>query len=123
MSSKIYKSSYGVIPLPEQNAWHFLFDRNPNLVSSKPAFIDGVSGRCITFGELPGLTKKLAYGLIHKAGLMHGETLLIFSPNHLLFPVLVQACAAAALVCTTANAGYSVAELFVILWCPSLYIR
>jgi 4-coumarate--CoA ligase len=113
MSSQIYKSPHGVIPLPEQNAWHFLFDKNPNIVASKPAFIDAVTGRSITFGELPGLTKRLAYGLVHKAGLRRGETLLIFSPNHLLFPVLVQACAAAAVTCTTANAGYSVSELSV----------
>jgi 4-coumarate--CoA ligase len=113
MSDKVYKSTYEPIPLPRQNIWHFLYQDNPNQEPSKPAYVDVVTGRSITFGELPRLTKRLAHGLVHKAGLKRGDTLLVFSPNHVLYPAIVHSSAAAAVTLTAANSAYTPSELSV----------
>ncbi len=44
-------------------------------------FIDGTTGKKLTFDKLKSDSKKLAAGLIEKAGFKHGDVLAIFSPN------------------------------------------
>jgi 4-coumarate--CoA ligase len=52
------------------------------------------------FGELRSLTKRLAYGLVHRAQIGQDDVILAFSPNTILYPAFVQATQAATLCVT-----------------------
>ncbi|KAF7316064.1 AMP binding protein [Mycena indigotica] len=79
------------------------------------AFIDGRTGTTITRGQLKHLCLSLAYGLKEhpttSVFAKRGDTVLIFSPNSLAWPVLLHGSLAAGLRCTLANSAYTPPEL------------
>ncbi|KAJ7099936.1 AMP binding protein [Mycena belliarum] len=120
MSPTIYASSYPSIPLPQTSIFTRLFaSQGPGDVGGFPgtatAFIDAASGSSITRAELRHLSLSFAHGLrTHPATrplAKRGDTVLIYSPNSLAWPVVLFGSVAAGLRCTTANSAYTSAEL------------
>ncbi|KIM78766.1 hypothetical protein PILCRDRAFT_824179 [Piloderma croceum F 1598] len=109
-AEKIYHSPYPDVKLPETSCWHFVFDK-PNPPEDKVIYVDGLTNRQIKFQELKSLTKRLAYGLIHRAKVRPDDVILAFSENTLLYPAFVQAALASSLCVTLANPTYQVDEL------------
>jgi acyl-CoA synthetase (AMP-forming)/AMP-acid ligase II len=69
---------------------------------SRAALVDSVTGRTITYGELPQLLDRAAAGLA-RLGLRQGDVCAIFSPNTIAFPIAVLAVARLGAVVTTAS--------------------
>ena len=65
----------------------------------------------ISYGELASESLRFADGLTQVAKLQRRQTILLFSPNSVLFPVLLFAGQAAGLVVSTANSSYLPDEL------------
>ncbi|KAG8689321.1 hypothetical protein FRC09_012474, partial [Ceratobasidium sp. 395] len=78
---------------------------------SLPAFIDAVNGRTLSRRDVRGLSLRLAYGLRNVLGTKRGDTVMIFSPNSLIWPVAMLGCVAAGLKCSPANSAYTPPEL------------
>ena len=110
---KIYKSPLPDVELPRLSLSEFLFDNSPLTQQnpSKSAFIDGVSGASIKFGELKSLTYQIAYGLRHKMGLKERDTILIFSVNSIWYPLLLWGAQMADITPTMASSSYQAQEL------------
>ncbi|KIM77172.1 hypothetical protein PILCRDRAFT_825520 [Piloderma croceum F 1598] len=108
---KIYRSPYPDVELPEISIWHFIFDHPNPPADDKVIYVDCLTDRKIKFGELKSLSKRLAYGLVHRAKLAEDDVMLVFSANTLLYPALVQAAQAATICVTLANPTYQVDEL------------
>jgi acyl-CoA synthetase (AMP-forming)/AMP-acid ligase II len=75
----IFKSPHAPVTIPELTVTEYVLRRAAEL-GDKPALIDGPSGRTYTYGQLPGLIKRLAAGFA-KNGVKRGDVLAIYSPN------------------------------------------
>jgi acyl-CoA synthetase (AMP-forming)/AMP-acid ligase II/enoyl-CoA hydratase/carnithine racemase len=105
----IFKSPYPDIKIPETSLSEIVFTHCDRL-KDKPAFIDAVSGRKLTFGEVKQLAHHVAAGLAQR-GLQKGDVVAIYLPNLPEYPPIFQGIALAGGVVTTANPLYSADEL------------
>lgn len=122
MAPKIYTSPVPSVPIFKRSIFTHLF-RSASLSpstedvggfpGSAPAFIDAVTGTTLTRAQLKNLALTFGYGLLNHPTipLKRGDTVLIFSPNSLAWPVVLFGSIAASLRCTLANSGYTSREL------------
>jgi acyl-CoA synthetase (AMP-forming)/AMP-acid ligase II len=76
----------------------------------RPALVDGVSGRTITFGALADGVRRLAAGLSRR-GVRQGDVVAIWSPNLPEYAVVFHAVSRIGAILTTANPVYTAEEL------------
>ncbi|GAA5915766.1 hypothetical protein JCM6882_003851 [Rhodosporidiobolus microsporus] len=111
----VYTSTYPPVTPQRQHTggvFSFLFaPTSPNFREDKVALVDALTGTETTYGQLRSSSLRLADGLTRVAGLKRGDTVLVFSPNSTLYPVLLFGSQAAGLIASTANAGYTPSEL------------
>jgi acyl-CoA synthetase (AMP-forming)/AMP-acid ligase II len=74
------------------------------------ALVDGVSGREITYAQLDGMSRRVAAGFA-ELGIKHGDTIALYSPNTILYPVVFYGATRAGATVTTVNALYTADEL------------
>src|SRR5919198_1269871 len=86
---------------------------NAAAYADRPAMIDGVSGKTITYAELDHMTRRLSAGLA-AAGIRKGDVIALHSPNTILYPVAFYAATRAGATVTTVNALYTADELAVL---------
>ena len=72
--------------------------------------MNSITGRTITYGELPALVDRAAAGLA-RLGLRKGDACAIFSPNTIEYPIAVLALARLGAVVTTASPLYTKDDL------------
>ena len=75
-----------------------------------PALVDGVTGRTITYAELPVLVRRAAAGLAAR-GFGRGDVFAVWCPNVLEYAVIIHAVTLLGGTVTTANPLYTVDEL------------
>ncbi|KAF9526656.1 AMP binding protein [Crepidotus variabilis] len=77
------------------------------------AFIDGPTGTSLTRGQVKKLALAFGYGITHHPlfRAKRGETVLIYSQNSLVWPIVLFGSVAAGLQCTLANNAYTPPEL------------
>ena len=97
----IYRSPFPSIDVPPRPLADFVLETAVPR-GARPALIDGVTGRTITYAELPRLVARVAASLA-KLGLRKGDVCAIFSPNTLEYPLTVLALARLGIVVTTAS--------------------
>ena len=73
------------VDIPESPLVPFVLHRAADL-STKPALIDGLSGRELTYGALADGVKRVASGL-RRRGFKKGDVFAIFSPNLIEYPI------------------------------------
>ncbi|KAJ7109643.1 AMP binding protein [Mycena crocata] len=120
MSPTIYKSPYPDTHIPKTSVFTRIFASQASgdvggFPESTKAFIDAATGTCITRAELLHLSLSFGHGLRNhpdtKPFARRGDTILIYSPNSLAWPVVLFGSVAAGLRCTTANSAYTSQEL------------
>ena len=118
-------SPYANVPLFRRSIFTHLLGTSPDtpdLVGSfpatSPAFIDAATGTVITRAALRFYALQFAYSLhnpptplAHPPHLAAPHTVLIFSPNNIVWPILLHGVAAAGFRATLANSAYTSAEL------------
>ena len=105
----VYRSPLPAIDVPLQALPAFLRDRVRD-VPQKPALVEGMTGRCLTYGELWSAVRRTAAGLARR-GVSKGHVVAIWSPNALEYPIAVFATMLAGGIVTTVNALYTANEL------------
>jgi acyl-CoA synthetase (AMP-forming)/AMP-acid ligase II len=78
--------------------------------ADKPALIDGVTGRALTYAGLEGGVRSLAGGLV-ASGFAKGDVLALMAPNMPEYAVVFHAVAMAGGVVTTINPAYTETEV------------
>jgi acyl-CoA synthetase (AMP-forming)/AMP-acid ligase II len=73
---------------------------------NRPALVDALTGRCISYAELPDAVERTAAGLA-RFGIGKGDVCAIFSPNAAEYLVAVLAIARLGAIVTTASALYT----------------
>ena len=100
----IHKSPYEDVDILNVPITEFVL-RHADELSEKPAFIEGASGRVVTFGELKTLIHRFAGGLASR-GFGSGDTLALVSPNLPEYAVAFHGAAVAGGTVTTVNPTY-----------------
>lgn len=115
---KIYTSPYPEQPVPNESIFTFLFETvYSNTPASRIAYTDALTGQKITREETKKLSLSFGYGLtkqFQKLGgvpLKRGDTVLLFTPNSLAFPLAFFGSIAAGLKVSPANAAYTTREI------------
>ena len=76
----------------------------------RPAMVDGVTGTEISYAQLDAMSRRVAAGLA-ELGIRHGDTVALYSPNTILYPVVFYGATRAGATVTTVNALYTADEL------------
>ncbi len=97
------------IEIPEIPLVPFVLHRASEL-GDKPALIDGLSGRELSYGALADGVKRVASAL-RRRGFRKGDVFAIFSPNLIEYPIAFFAVASLGGVITTINSLYTPREL------------
>lgn len=84
--------------------------RKADEVSDKPAFIDGATGRIVTFAELKDQIQRFA-GALSNRGFSVGSTLALVAPNIPEYAVVFHGCGVAGGTVTTVNPTYGAEEV------------
>src|SRR5262245_43392196 len=105
----IFRSPFPDVTIPEMTLTELVL-RQTRRLASKPALIDGVTGRAITYGQLEILVRRLAIGLADRS-FGRGDTLAIYSANVPEYAVAVHGTIAAGGTVTTINPLATAGEL------------
>jgi acyl-CoA synthetase (AMP-forming)/AMP-acid ligase II len=97
----IHRSPHADIDIPDTPLADFVLE-GAAARANRAALVDSVTGRTITYGELPRLVDRTAASLA-RLGLRQGSVCAIFSPNTIGFPIAVLAVARLGAVVTTAS--------------------
>jgi acyl-CoA synthetase (AMP-forming)/AMP-acid ligase II len=76
----------------------------------RPAMVDGVTGKELSYAQLDHMTRRVAAGLA-ELGIRHGDTIALYSPNTILYPVVFYGATRVGATVTTVNALYTADEL------------
>ncbi|KAI9024665.1 hypothetical protein DFJ74DRAFT_665759 [Hyaloraphidium curvatum] len=115
----VFKSRFPAVQIPDLPIPNFVFDENPIMgYNDVPSFVDGISGRAITFGQQKSYVEQLGSTLANPSAagfklqpVKEGVVVGIVSPNHVLYPTALWGILRAGGTATTANAAYTVDEL------------
>ncbi|HEX8146709.1 MAG TPA: 4-coumarate--CoA ligase family protein [Pyrinomonadaceae bacterium] len=105
----IFRSPFPDVEIPEVPLTEFVFGRAAEH-AERPALVDGVSGRVLTYAQLAGAVRAAAAGLARR-GFVKGDVLAILSPNLPEYVVAFHAVATLGGVVTPVNPMYTVEEL------------
>jgi acyl-CoA synthetase (AMP-forming)/AMP-acid ligase II len=97
----IFRSPLPEVSIPEIALTPFVFARARER-GAKPALIDGVSGRIITYAELDEAVRRVASALAAR-GFGKGDVFAIFSPNTVEYPIAFHAVSLLGGIVTTLN--------------------
>ncbi|HYJ45128.1 MAG TPA: 4-coumarate--CoA ligase family protein [Pyrinomonadaceae bacterium] len=95
--------------IPEVPFTQFVLSRTQEW-ADKPALVDGLTGRTLTYGELGLMVERAAAGLARR-GMKKGDVLAIFSPNLIEYAVAFHAATSLGGIVSPINPLYTAAEL------------
>jgi len=105
----IYRSPRPSIEIPNVSLADFVLAR-ACARGTRPALVDSVTGRCITYARLPELVDRAAAGFA-RLGLGKGDVCAIFSQNTPEYPIAMLALARLGAIATTASPLYTKHDL------------
>ncbi|HZB44594.1 MAG TPA: AMP-binding protein, partial [Pyrinomonadaceae bacterium] len=105
----IFRSPFPDVEIPDVSLTEFVLGGAAGR-AERPALIDGVGGRVLTYAQLPGAVRAAAAGLARR-GFVKGDVLALFSPNLPEYVVAFHAVATLGGVVTPVNPQYTVEEL------------
>ena len=105
----IFTSPFPDIEIP-QVALSSLVLQHADRLADKPAFIDGATGRLVTFGDFAALVKRFAGGLLEH-GLHKGSVVAVMAPNSAEYAVAFHGTAFMGGIVTTINPIYTEREV------------
>jgi acyl-CoA synthetase (AMP-forming)/AMP-acid ligase II len=105
----IFASRFPDVAIPDM-PYHTLVLHNAAKVPDKPAFIDGTSGRTLTFGDVESGARRIASSLVRR-GFRKRDVFAIFLPNVPEYALLFHGVLMLGGAVTTANPLYTADEL------------
>lgn len=105
----IFRSSYPNVSIPSLPLTEFVLQRALEL-ADKPAFIEGLTNRMVTYGQLANSIGRVASSLAAR-GFSKGDVLAIYSPNLPEYAITFHAVATSGGIITTVNPSYTASEL------------
>jgi acyl-CoA synthetase (AMP-forming)/AMP-acid ligase II len=107
--SVVFRGPWPDIEIPASSLTAYVF-QGVESRASKPALIDGVTDRVVTYGELYRDVRRFARGLWDR-GFRKGDVFAVYCPNVLEYPVAFHGVARIGGIATTVNPLYTPGEL------------
>jgi acyl-CoA synthetase (AMP-forming)/AMP-acid ligase II len=104
-----FRSPFPGVEIPDVSLTEFVFSRAAEH-ADRPALVDGLSGRTLTYAQLRAAVRAAAAGLARR-GFAKGDVLALYSPNLPEYVVAFHAVASLGGVVTPVNPLYTVEEL------------
>lgn len=92
-------------------SWLFSAPHFTSLNDDGKGFTDALTEEHITFREVKALSTYLSTALVQDLGLVHGDSLIIYSPNTIMYPVAMLAAARSGVIACGVSPEYTVDEL------------
>jgi 4-coumarate--CoA ligase len=105
----VFTSPLPSVSIPASPLTPYILERSGRW-ADKAAFIDGATGRTMTYGEFDDAVRRQAGGWL-EAGLARGEVVAVMAPNCSEYGVIFHAVALAGGVVTTVNPTYTAGEV------------
>jgi len=105
----IVPSTFPDVEIPDVSVPAYVL-RNASQYPDRPALIDGLSGDTLSFGQLAAYVDRVAAALTER-GVQPGDTVAVFSPNTIYYPVVFHGIAAAGALSSTINSLYTPDEI------------
>lgn len=104
----MFRSPHPEIDIPNLSLGEFVLGRAHEF-GDRPAFVDGISGRTVSFRDLRDQVRRVAAGLSHRVS--KGDVVAIWAPNVLEYPVVFHAVVSLGAILTTLNPSYTAPEV------------
>ena len=111
MPSKVYRSPFPDINIQSVDLISYLFSNPLGTPLDRPLYIDAVSGKQYTFGDVTQRTKSLANGLRQIFGLKTDDVVTLFSPNTIDYPVVMYSIIGLGAILSPTSAALTSLEL------------
>ncbi|KIK67058.1 hypothetical protein GYMLUDRAFT_37097 [Collybiopsis luxurians FD-317 M1] len=111
MSPRIYTSPFPAKPIVQHSIFTHLFPETSIFPQDYPAYRDAPTGVTLTRGHVKDLALSFGHGLRIEKHAKRGDTIMVFSPNSICWPVVVFGAVAAGLRCTFASVSSTPNEL------------
>ncbi|KAJ6133837.1 hypothetical protein N7523_000159 [Penicillium sp. IBT 18751x] len=111
MPSKVYRSPFPDISIESVDLISYLFSNPLGTPQDRPLYIDAVSGKQYTFGDVTQRTKSLANGLRQSFGLKTDDVVALFSPNTIDYPVVMYSVIGSGAILSPTSAALTSLEL------------
>jgi acyl-CoA synthetase (AMP-forming)/AMP-acid ligase II len=105
----LFRSAYPEVDIPDVPLTPFVFRRAAE-IASKPALVDGPTGRTLSYGQLDGAIRRAAMGLTGR-GFGKGDVLALYSPNLPEYVIAFHAVSLIGGIVTTVNPMFTEGEL------------
>ncbi|HYE14007.1 MAG TPA: 4-coumarate--CoA ligase family protein [Pyrinomonadaceae bacterium] len=105
----VFRSPLPDVEIPDLPLTDFVLG-GADALGDKPALVDGLSGRAVTYAQLAGAVRRAAAGLARR-GLRKGDVLALLSPNVPEFVIAFHAAATLGGVVTPVNPLYTTEEI------------
>jgi long-subunit acyl-CoA synthetase (AMP-forming) len=106
----MYTSDYPQVSLPKSSVWHYQFPSDSPFDRALPAYIDGITGRTLSRGDVHDDGLRLLSGL-RALGVKRGDTACLWGLNSLPWIQAAYGCMAAGVTVSPANYAFSAKEL------------
>ncbi|KAJ3998734.1 AMP binding protein [Lentinula boryana] len=112
MAPRIYRSPLPDKPIVQRSIFTHHFSNFSKYPSEFPAYIDAQTGVTLNRGHIKDFALSFGYGLrLNEKLAKRGDTVMMYSPNSICWPVVVFGAVAAGLRCTFANPASTADEL------------
>ncbi|KAJ5159475.1 uncharacterized protein N7482_006479 [Penicillium canariense] len=111
MPAKIYRSPYPDLPIESVDLVSYLLSNPHNTPLDRPLYIDAVSEKQYTLGDVIQRIKSLASGLKHTFGLKADDLVALLSPNSIEYPIACHSIVGAGAIVSPSSAALTVLEL------------
>ncbi|KAI8318492.1 acetyl-CoA synthetase-like protein, partial [Martensiomyces pterosporus] len=108
----VFASKLPHLSIPDMNVVEFVLSECEKTRGlTHQVFVDSITGRSLTVSELKSYAFRFAAGLRRNIGLVAGETVVMFAPNSINFPIAAYGIVASGAVCASVNPTYGPGEL------------
>jgi len=104
----MFRSPHPEVDIPNVSLTEFVLARADEF-GDRPAFVDGISGRTMSFRALRDQVRSLACGLSQRV--TKGDVVAIWAPNVIEYPVVFHAVVSLGAILTTINPAYTTQEV------------
>jgi acyl-CoA synthetase (AMP-forming)/AMP-acid ligase II len=111
MPAKIYRSPFPDLQIESVDLLSYLFSNPLNTPLDRPLYIDAISGKQYTYGEVIQRIKSLANGLKQAFGLKSEDVVALFSPNSIEYPIACHSIVGAGAIVAPTSAALTALEL------------
>lgn len=107
----VYHSPYPDLDIKSVDLVSYLFSNPFNTPLDRPLYVDAISGKQYTYGDVIQRTRSLSNGLRQSIGVKPNDVVAFFSPNSIEYPIICHALIGSRAIASPTSAALTALEL------------